>query len=410
MQLTREKKGGELVVKAAGRLDASWADFFMENMLKEVRAGEHHLLIDAAEISYVSSAGIRSMLLLQKELFAVTGGFRILHASGMVRRTLVLAGFEQWLQDDEGAAPAVEQETKMPAPPKHEKQDTFDLQSNGALAVSVVSAWRPWAPADVALCKKLVFGADGFALGIGSAAETVEAALDVLGEFLSVNGCVAMQPPDERGRPDYLVPHKAFFPELYSVQANLCRGEMSHLRRFSPRSDRPVHRLSDLMGEMMGDTGAAAVGFVIAGEVEGLVGASLIRSPGRLSAMSPPVYPAIREWVSFCGERVFAGEQALIAGVAVRGEGCALQKASLLRPLAGGVFHAHVHGAVFPYQPLQNGRIDLASTVRRFFNGPPPRAVMHLLEDTRPGAGLGESALLRGACWFAPLSNPEALA
>ena len=43
-------------------------------------------------------------------------------------------------------------------------------------------------------------------------------------------------------------------------------------------------------------------------------------------------------------------------------------------------------------------------------NGPPPRAVMHLLEDTRPGAGLGESALLRGACWFAPLSNPEALA
>ena len=409
MQLTREKIGEELVVKAVGRLDASWADLFMENMLKEVRSGEHHLLIDASEMSYVSSAGIRALLLLQKELFTVKGGFKILHASGMVRQTLALAGFEQWLQD-EAPAPSEEKGKQMPSPAKSGKPGVFDLQWNGVLTARVVTAWNPWEPVDIELCRKLVFDADGFALGIGSAADTVEESLEVFGEFLSVKGAVAMQPPDEHSRPDYLIPEKAFFPELYCIQAILCRGEMSHLLRFSPQPERPIHRLSNLIEDMMAITEASAVGFVVAGEIEGLVGASLIRSPGRLSARTSLEYPAIREWLSFCGERVFAGEQALIGGVAVRGGGVDPARPTVMQPLAGGALHVHAHAAVFPYQPLQNGRIDLMATVQRLFNGPSPRAVMHLVDDARTGVGLGESALLRGACWCAPLSNPEVLA
>jgi hypothetical protein len=70
---------------------------------------------------------------------------------------------------------------------------------------------------------------------------------------------------------------------------------------------------------------------------------------------------------------------------------------------------AHIHAAVFPHQPLPNGKIELEPSVRKFFNGPPPQAVMHLAEDIRPVVGLGESALIRGACWFGPVVNPEVL-
>ncbi len=70
---------------------------------------------------------------------------------------------------------------------------------------------------------------------------------------------------------------------------------------------------------------------------------------------------------------------------------------------------AHIHAAVFPYQPLQNGKIELESAIGKFFNGPPPLSVMHLADDDRPVVGLGESALIRGACWFSPLQNPEVL-
>jgi len=70
---------------------------------------------------------------------------------------------------------------------------------------------------------------------------------------------------------------------------------------------------------------------------------------------------------------------------------------------------AHIHSAVFPYQPLQTGRIELSATIQKIFNGPAPLAVMHLVTDDRPVIGLGESALVRGAAWFGVLQNPEVL-
>ncbi|MDD2235754.1 MAG: STAS domain-containing protein [Kiritimatiellae bacterium] len=403
MQLSQTKIKEGLVVKAVGRLDASWADLFMEGMLQEVRAGEHHLFIDASELTYVSSAGIRSLILLQKELFTVQGWFRIIHAVGMVRQTLALAGFEQWLLEK---APGKEEPCVREA--VTDKPACFNLQWDAALSARAISAWNPWNPVRMDQCRKLVVDEQSFALGIGSAADTLDQSRELFGEFMAIQGCVAMQPPDEHSRPDYLVPEKSFLPELHSIQAILCRGAMSHLLRFSPRTEQPVHSLSTLITEAMRVTEASAIGFVIAGEIEGLVGASLLRSPGRITPETSTDFPAMRDWVNFCGERMFSGEQALICGTALRNEQYHPQQGALL-PLAEPGLFAHLHAAVFPYQPLPNGRIELAATVRRFFNGPPPRAVLHLLNDSRPGVGLGESALLRGACWCAPLSNPEVL-
>ena len=68
-------------------------------------------------------------------------------------------------------------------------------------------------------------------------------------------------------------------------------------------------------------------------------------------------------------------------------------------------FSAHLHAAVFPYQLLPNGVLDLTDTMQRIFNGSPPKSVMHLVHDTRSGNGLGESALYSGACWFAPINE-----
>lgn len=405
MQLSRKKISEGLIIKVSGRLDASWTDLFMEDVMKEVRAGEHRLFIDATDLTYVSSAGIRALLLLQKELYAVQGGFRMVHATGMVHQTLALAGFEQWLQEEDP-----ETGEKGPAGTFASDKPTtsFLLQWSGALSARVISAWRPWQPVQMDQCRKLIFDEEGFALGIGSAAHSLEQSRDVFGEFLAVQGCVAMQPPDEHSRPDYLIPEKSFLPELHAIQSILCRGAMSHLIRFSPRAEHAVFPLSELIAETMRVTESSATGFVVAGEIEGLVGASLTRSPGRIQDPANAEFPALRDWMNFCGERLFAGEQVLLCGTAVRNEQYQPQNGALI-PLAEPGLFAHIHAAVFPYQPLPNGRLELSATVRRFFNGPPPRAVMHLLEDARPAVGLGESALLRGACWCAPLTNPEVL-
>ncbi|MGD9972148.1 MAG: STAS domain-containing protein, partial [Desulfatirhabdiaceae bacterium] len=63
MQLIQEKKAGYLLIHVMGRLDATWYDFFLETILKYIRNGEHHLIIDASEMSYISSMGIRALMI-----------------------------------------------------------------------------------------------------------------------------------------------------------------------------------------------------------------------------------------------------------------------------------------------------------------------------------------------------------
>ena len=265
------------------------------------------------------------------------------------------------------------------------------------------AAWRPWQAIGADALRPLTFSRDVFALGIGSAEATPVAARERLGEFLAAAGNVVYQPPAEESRPDYLTAEKEYLPALQCAQALVWQGSMAHLLRFAATDEKPFFTVTDLLDKVLERCGTTA-GFVIMGEIEGLVGATLIRSPGLVESDQNPGYPQIKQWLSFSGERVFAHQQALITGVVKKHNG----DDQLIRPVSSRPdLAAHLHAAVFPYQVLPNGCIDLAATVQKFFSGPAPLAMMHLIDDTRPTVGLGQSALIRGACWFAPIQDPE---
>jgi hypothetical protein len=64
---------------------------------------------------------------------------------------------------------------------------------------------------------------------------------------------------------------------------------------------------------------------------------------------------------------------------------------------------AHVHAAVFPYRPVPRGELPFGKTVAEVLSASTPNAVLHLMADTRPFEGVGETDLVRGACWVGPL-------
>jgi hypothetical protein len=99
----------------------------------------------------------------------------------------------------------------------------------------------------------------------------------------------------------------------------------------------------------------------------------------------------------------------LVAGVALRDEAAVL--VPVVRPLNSSVansvgsINGHFHAAAFSYHPLQNGKIDLKTTVRKLFERETVEDVLHLLSDDRVIAGAGESDFIRGACWIGPIRD-----
>ena len=142
-----------------------------------------------------------------------------------------------------------------------------------------------------------------------------------------------------------------------------------------------------------------AAGIVAIAETSGLVGASLRQSPALTDGADFFGFPEVRTRLSFTAERVFARSLALIAGVAQRTGGPI--SATEVRPLdRDSGLDAHFHAAVFPFHAFKKGRLDVGESVRTLFETESLRGVLHLLNDDREIAGVGQSELTRGACWI----------
>ncbi len=75
LKLDTETSGDSVVVIPAGRIDGSTASPFQEALLKLIDEGTGAIVVDFEQIDYISSAGLRVLLLAAKRLQA--GGRRI---------------------------------------------------------------------------------------------------------------------------------------------------------------------------------------------------------------------------------------------------------------------------------------------------------------------------------------------
>src|SRR3989441_729869 len=119
-------------------------------------------------------------------------------------------------------------------------------------------------------------------------------------------------------------------------------------------------------------------------------------------------FPRIRDWLSFTAERAYTKSVVLLAGIAVRGSAGAL--APVIRPFPNAssselAVAGHFHAAAFSYRPVQRGQIDLKASIKTLFEGQALEGILHLLSDDRALSGSGQSELVRGACWIAPISD-----
>ena len=409
MQITRTRAGDFVDLELDGRLDGYWCDHLTATLSDVVRDGGHHVRIDCAQVSFLSSAGVSVLVKFYRELARLNGTFRVVNPSHRVSTVLRLTRLDTLLVVPPGEAvpPPTRERPARQIEAGSVALEVFDLDRLARLTCRAIGSPAP-----------LVAGAFGdehcasfdsvmpaFAVGIGAFGGSFSECRARFGELISVAGATAYQPGDGTNVADYLVTTGGVGSDIRLLYCLACEGRFSHLIRFESIQRGATVGLSRLLTGCLDAMEAGSLGIVIVAETSGLLGAALRRSPTQ-----PPdaggffSHPGVRTRLTFTAERAFAGSLALVAGVVSRASGCDRWGGGQLRPVAADVL-GHLHAAAFRFRPLRKAMIDLDETVTGLFEPDQLLGVLHLLNDDRGVAGAGESQFVSGACWIGQIAD-----
>ena len=406
MEIISHTREDRLELQLKGRLDANWADHLGNAIESAIRAGQHHIDLDVAEVNYLSSAGIRVLLKYLRQLKAAHGALRVVRTTEPILSVLRLSGIAGLL-DAGGETPA--QAKSQPGTRRWERNgaafEAHDQTDGRGLDGRLHGRPENFASGQlsVAECRRVRFDPELIGLGLGAFGHDPADCGARFGEFLAVGGAAVAQPTDGSSVPDFQVTEGQLVPEVNVLYGLTASGDFSRLLRFeATAAERGVISLADLIEAALEDMQTSAAGFVVLAESANLIGATLRQSPTLAHGQSPLDFPAIRDWLSFTTERSDERSLALIVGFAEREP--LPDSGAFFRPIGPGTnARGHFHAAVFPYRPLPKGNISLRETINGLLATESARTVMHLLADEREFEGVGQTDLMRGACWVGPL-------
>ncbi len=93
MQITERKHGAILVLGLKGKLDTISADQLEGSLLGRIREGERQLILDASDLTYISSTGLRVLFLAAQELKEPPGRLAICGLNERLRDIFATTGF-----------------------------------------------------------------------------------------------------------------------------------------------------------------------------------------------------------------------------------------------------------------------------------------------------------------------------
>lgn len=93
MKISDEKKDNILVISLVGRLDANTSTQFQEKIISDIDTGETNLAIDFSQLDYISSAGLRILLMAAKKITTLHGQMVLFDLQNQIREVFDIAGF-----------------------------------------------------------------------------------------------------------------------------------------------------------------------------------------------------------------------------------------------------------------------------------------------------------------------------
>ena len=189
------------LVTPAGRIDATTTSEF-DKALQPLLENENYLIIDLTKCSYLSSAGIRTLLITEKKLKAAGGGLFLCGLLPEVYQIIEMAGMLRIFRVSTSTAEASSEIARLRQLAKGSQKwqagplsfEFYPIEGKKIPALL-------WKSQGIAGYNEL-----NFSIGIGSPADAPDEDEQSRGIFISNGRCTGFIPEDTRFSPDFRVP------------------------------------------------------------------------------------------------------------------------------------------------------------------------------------------------------------
>ena len=90
-----EFDGPALVLKAEGRISVLTADGFHDDILKIIAQSGHDVIVDASGVTYLSTAGVRAVLVLSRRLTIANRSLHVCNLKPYIFEVFQMIGFDK---------------------------------------------------------------------------------------------------------------------------------------------------------------------------------------------------------------------------------------------------------------------------------------------------------------------------
>jgi anti-anti-sigma factor len=98
LKIDQQSENGVSVGLIKGRLDLHGAAVLESYAQQRLTAGDQRLVLDLSGVDYISSAGLRALLVVAKKVQAINGRLVLCALTPMVLNVMTISGFQQLLK------------------------------------------------------------------------------------------------------------------------------------------------------------------------------------------------------------------------------------------------------------------------------------------------------------------------
>lgn len=107
MEIKTEQESGTLVVQVDGRIDGATAPEFESTIKNVISEDDRAVIVNFEGVSYISSAGLRAVLLVAKQLSQSNTKFALYALGELTREVFEISGFDRIIQIHNSKADAL---------------------------------------------------------------------------------------------------------------------------------------------------------------------------------------------------------------------------------------------------------------------------------------------------------------